>query len=90
MNILKDITRICFHDEVEGFHDALSEVYELANDVQCTYEAQKETERKPNDRTNYNTLKKEILISILLQVLTNSFVRNCLSMNSKRSIYRSF
>ena len=56
-NISKDITRICSHDDVEGFHDALSEVHDIANEVQCTYEAQKETERKMNDSTNYNTLK---------------------------------
>ena len=56
-NISRDITRICSHDDVEGFHDALSEVYDLANEVQCTYKAHKETEKKLNDSTNYNSLK---------------------------------
>ena len=56
-NISRDITRICSHDDVEGFHDALSEVYDIANEVQCTYDAHKETERKLNDSTNYNSLK---------------------------------
>ena len=56
-NISRDITRICSHDDVEGFHEALSEVYDIANEVQCTYDAHKETERKLNDSTNYNSLK---------------------------------
>ena len=41
-NISRDITRICSHDDEEGFHDALNEVYDLANEVQCTYDAHKE------------------------------------------------
>ena len=45
-NISKDITRICSHDDVEGFHDALSEVHDIANEVQFTYEAQKELKEK--------------------------------------------
>ena len=56
-NISRDITQKCSHDDVEGFHDALSEVYDLTNQVQCTYKAQKEKERKMIDSTNYNTLK---------------------------------
>jgi len=54
-SISKDITRICSHDDVEGFPVALSKNYDLRNDVQCTYKGQKETERKINDSTNYNT-----------------------------------
>ena len=55
--ISKDITRICSHDDVESFHEALSEVFDLSNEITFIYEAHKETERKMNDSTNYNSLK---------------------------------
>ena len=54
-NLSKEITKICNFQAVESYNDALSEVLYLANDMSCTYEAAKETERKLNDSTSLNT-----------------------------------
>ena len=42
----KDIIKICGNAEVETFHDHLSEVIDLVNEITCPYEAAKDFEKK--------------------------------------------
>ena len=53
----KDIIKICGHAEVETFHDNLSEVIDLANEITFQYEAAKDFEKKVNDSSNYAFIK---------------------------------
>ena len=53
----KDIIKICGHAEVETFHDNLSEVIDLANEITCQYESAKDFEKKVNDSSNYAFIK---------------------------------
>ena len=53
----KDIIKICGHNEVETFHENLSEVMDLGNEIACQYEAAKDFERKVNDSSNYAFIK---------------------------------
>ena len=53
----KDVIKICGHAEVETFHDNLSEVIDLANEIACQYEAAKDFEKKVNDSSNYAFIK---------------------------------
>ena len=53
----KDIIKICGHNEVETFHENLSEVMDLSNEIICQYEAAKEFEKKVNDSSNYAFIK---------------------------------
>ena len=53
----KDVIKICGHAEVETFHDNLSEVIDLANEITCQYEAAKDFEKKVNDSSNYAFIK---------------------------------
>ena len=53
----KDIIKICGHNEVETFHENLSEVMDLGNEIACQYEAAKDFERKVNDSPNYAFIK---------------------------------
>ena len=53
----KDIMKICGHNEVETFHENLSEVMDLGNEIACQYEAAKDFERKINDSSNYAFIK---------------------------------
>ena len=53
----KDIIKLCGHAEVKTFHDNLSEVIDLANEIACQYEATKDFEKKVNDSSNYAFIK---------------------------------
>ena len=53
----KDIIKICGHAEAETFHDNLSEVIDLANEITCQYEAAKDFKKKINDSSNYANVK---------------------------------
>ena len=53
----KDIMKICGHNEVETFHENLSEVMDLGNEIACQYEAAKDFEKKVNDSSNYAFIK---------------------------------
>ena len=53
----KDIIKICGHAEVETFHDNLSEVMDLANEITCQYEVSKDFEKNVDDSSNYAYIK---------------------------------